>query len=222
MTSHLNQAGARTPILHPTPHLYLAVNYEPRPGIANWVNVLCELTDEGKAISAYLSPLDAMIDAACFSGPGRIYHAICAHEFDPGTFIGDHEGCLAFAVHLAWAAHSGKLIRRPNMAFAACRPAQAMQIQPTGMSRIEFNVARDILETYERIREQAGLFAHLETSRQIVDLSERRKHQIVAQAIQTIPGACDSDTGCNQLAIYDPDFTQWHFVPRSVLGDLDG
>lgn len=221
MTSHFHISGARNTILNPTPYLYLAVNYEPRPGNPNWVNVLCEHTEDGKAISAYLSPLEAMVDAACFSGPGRLYHAICAHEFDPRTFIGDHDGRLAFGLHLAWAAHDGKLIRRPERAFAACRPAQTMLVQPAAMSRIEFHVDTDILETYERIREQAGLFAYGETAKRVVSLDERRKHQMVAQAIQKIPGSCDSDAGCNQLAIYDPEFTQWHFVPRSVLGDLD-
>lgn len=221
MASQSPQPHLQFPILNPRPYLHLAVHYEPRPDCPNWVNVLCEYTDDGKAIAAYLSPLEAMIDAACFSRPGRIYHAVCAHEFDPSIFIRDHHNTLVFALHLAWAAHDGKLIKHPNGAFGACSPTQAMAIAPEGASHIDFPVDPGMLATYEHLREHAGLFAYREAFKHVVDMNERQRHQAVAQALQKVPGTLDADVECDQLAIYDPEFAQWHFVPRSLLDETD-
>jgi len=196
------------------------VSYQPQPDSPNSVDVLCDNTGRGKAIAAYLSPFDAMIDAAQSSRPGRLYHVVPAHEFDPSEFIADHDNQLRLALHLGWAALDQKLILRPRGEPAACSTMQEQHVLAEDLDHIEFNIKKAISDAFDRLREHAGLFTYRETFRDILGWSEQRRHQAVAKAIVSIPGTLSSFTDWNRVALYDPEFEQWHFVSSTLLDDL--
>jgi hypothetical protein len=182
--------------------------------------VLCEHTEDGgKAINAYLSAFDAMLDAAYASTPGTPYHVVPAYKFDPAAFIAAHDDRLVVNVHLAWAAHGQRLILRRKGQLAACSTLQVLAAPAKKMHRIEFAIEKDILDVVDRLHEHAGLFAYREAHEQVWGWGEERRHRAVAKAIQTIPGTVDSEAQCDQLALYDAEFEQWHFLPRALLDD---
>jgi hypothetical protein len=46
---------------------------------------------------------------------------------------------------------------------------------------------------------------------------EERRHRAIAAAIQRIPGTAPAGSECNQIALYDSEFEQWHFVSSKLL-----
>lgn len=182
---------------------------------------MCEHTEEGKAITAYLSPLNAMIDATLMSEPGRIYHAICAHEFDPSVFVRDHENQLKLAIQIGWTATRNGLIERPLGGIASYAFLQSQWIPSSSPSPIELSVDEHILRAHELSHEHAGLFAHAEATRHFLQLDPRKQNQIVTGAIQRIHRSEAANEDWDQLALYDHEMGDWHFVPRTIVDDMD-
>jgi hypothetical protein len=207
--------------LFTTPELYFAVNYAPRPDSPAYAKVLCENTDPGKAIAAYLSPFDAMLDAAYFSEPGKLYHVIPAYLFDPTEFIEEHGGRLIIDLHVGWAAHDGQLLLRRRGQLARYSAVQEQSIPAESMHNIEFAVERKTLDALDRFHEHAGLFAYRETYGHVLTWDEQRRQRAVAKAIQMIPGTVRDLDECKQRALYDPESEQWHFVPSTFPDDQE-
>jgi hypothetical protein len=143
-------------VLFPDPSLYVAINHEPRPDDPDWVNVLCEGSADEKAIRAYLSPFDALLDAAYSSKPGKPYHVVPAYQFVPTAFVDDHNGRLALDIHLGWPACDGALISRRNGSPAAWCAYQERHVDPEEGNNIAFSVDRETLEAIDRLSEHAG------------------------------------------------------------------
>lgn len=200
-----------------TPNLYVSVRYTPQPGQPDAVRISCESTENGDAISTFLSPLDAMIDAVYCTKPGETFHVIPASRFDPGEFIRNCGGMLRIVVHLGWAAHDRKLVLRHRGTPASAAEEASFPVNNT--SRVEITVPQDILAAIDRLHEHAGLFDYREPHGQIMHWDEQRRHQAVAKAIHSIPDTVPSGSECTQIALYDPEGEQWHFVPIALLDD---
>jgi hypothetical protein len=207
--------------LFTTPDLYFAVRYEPQPDCPKYAKVLCENTESGKAIAAFLSPFDALLSAAYFSEPGKIYHVISAHMFDPTEHIDDQGGRLVINVHVGWAAHESQLLLRNRGQLASYHTVQEQSVSPEDMHHIEFVVARETLDDLHHFYELAGLFAYREIFASAITWNEQRRHRAVAKAIQTVPGTVRDVEDCDQLALYDPEGERWHFVPSTLPDDKD-
>jgi len=207
-------------VFFPEPTLYLAVNYQLRPSEPDWANVLCEGSGDSQAIRAFLSPFDAMLEAAYASSPGKPYHVVPAHQYVPSGFLADHNGRLALDIQFGWPAHDGALICRRNGSLAACCKHQEQHVPPERAHHIAVKVDADTLTAIERVHENAGLFAYKEAFSRVIGWAEEHRHRAIATAIQKIPGTVPSGSECNQIALYDPEFEQWHFVPSTLLDDL--
>jgi hypothetical protein len=208
-------------VFFPTPDLYFAVHYEPRPDCKNWVNVLCEGHPEGKAICAFLSPIDAMLEAVCSSKPGKRFEAIPARKFEPSIFIQDHQGRLALDVHLGWPARDGQLIARPSGKPASCAAYHEMQVPPEHASHIVFTLQDDTLTAMDQLFQSAGLFAYKETFATVHNWPRARRDKVVTHAIRKAWPLAPAGTELNQVALFDPEAEQWHFVSTAPLDALD-
>ncbi|WP_224080073.1 hypothetical protein [Cupriavidus laharis] len=67
------------------------------------------------------------------------------------------------------------------------------------------------------MRESAGLFAHEECHSRVLALDERQRMQHVAWAVDSMPGTVPVGCDINQMAMYDFEAAQWHFVPIEVF-----
>ncbi|MGT2459208.1 hypothetical protein ACU4GI_41340 [Cupriavidus basilensis] len=211
-------------VLHTRPALFVLVNYAPREGQPDWCNASCEFLEEGNAdagsaLAVHISPFDALLNAAFVSSPGKPYQVVHAAAFDPRTLIRDSGGKLHINLHCGWAASDGRIVVRRKGALASVCMVQTEEIPPARRDAIDLEVDRSGIARYERLREHAGLFAHADSHCLLETWTEQQRHQAVALAIQRMPGTVSVGAQVNQVALYDPEAAQWHFVPIDVFFD---
>ncbi|QIN63451.1 hypothetical protein SBC1_34900 [Caballeronia sp. SBC1] len=76
-----------------------------------------------------------------------------------------------------------------------------------------FEVDAVMLAEYSQYRELAGLYAWQETAANILSWSERRIDLLAERALGSIELTRGEPKDYKQIALYDPEFEQWHFVP---------
>ena len=79
--------------------------------------VATESDDEGRAVLCFLSPLDALIEAARFSQLGEVYHVMPAAQLGGGLFQDADGRGLVACVHLGGPTRGGRILTRPGGAF---------------------------------------------------------------------------------------------------------
>jgi hypothetical protein len=173
------------------------------------LRVATESDDDGRAILCFLSPLDALIEAARFSQLGQAYHVMPAAQLDCGLFQdADGRGLLA-CVHLGWPTHHGRILTRPGGAFG--RYARTVHIWANDPPWFEVDPAT--LAALDDLHERAGLFAWRETHRAIREWDWARLHEAAGLAIHTAPVMIvDGASTCDGVGLFDPEFGQWHIV----------
>lgn len=77
-------------------------------------------------------------------------------------------------------------------------------------------VDEDSLAAFSRLREFAGLFAWSETITQILQWDAERLTGVVRRALDTIDIEHGDASQVNQIAMFDPEFEQWHFVALNL------
>ncbi|HET6555447.1 MAG TPA: hypothetical protein VFG49_18105 [Dyella sp.] len=77
-----------------------------------------------------------------------------------------------------------------------------------------FEIDEVTFAEFSKLRERAGLFAWQETNAEILNWTDTRLHGAVARLVETVEFAPGDIPDCNQIAMFDPEFGQWHFVPR--------
>lgn len=209
-------------ILHTRPALFVLVNYAPGEGQPNWCNASCEFVEEGNvdagsALAVHISPFDALLNAAFVSSPGKPYHVVHAAAFDPRTLIRDSGGKLHINLHCGWAASDGRIVVRRRGALASICIVQTEEIPEARRDAIDLEIDQHGIAKYERLREHAGLFAHADSHCLPETWTEQQRHHAVALAIQRMPGMVPVEAQINQVALYDPEAAQWHFVPIEIL-----
>lgn len=210
----INHAQKCDHIVHTSRPFWLAIAYAPTRGAPNNANVLCRNIDNGeKAMCAFFSRLDAMIEGVYASKlPTKIYRRIYVDNFDPRNFAADN-GAMKFLFFTGYAASEQRLVIRKNAPILIT----SEQTIHTDFHNLPFDLTVDeaIYEDYLKMRRDAGLFAVEET----LDVINRQWDEDclnveLAQAIARIPDTVvyTEDLKINQVAMYDPEFKQWHFV----------
>jgi hypothetical protein len=172
-----------------------------------------ERTEAGPTTTCYLSPLDAAIEAAYLGKYYRRHRVNFASEFDIGAFLDERGRLLVAAMHMGWPAHEGRLLVHPDGRLGrSCR----LMWQPLGVPP-SFEVDEATLAAYHGYREQAGLFAWAETVREARAWPLTRLHHVATKAVAAMQTqrVADHWKTATQLAAFDPEFGQWHFVPFS-------
>ena len=82
---------------------------------------------------------------------------------------------------------------------------------------IDLKIRADDTAHHRYTREQAGLYAYTETFDRVLALDERSRKQQVGRAIANMPERTTVHAQVNQLAMYDPEAAQWHFIPFEVF-----
>ncbi len=126
----------------------------------------------------------------------------------------DGKGYIA-GIHLGWPACEGRLLTRPSGGLASYARwmhhwTESPALPPT------FEIDQDVLNVLSRVRECAGLFAWAETNATVLQWSSSRLAHVVQRALTSIEVTCGEAAQANQLAMFDPEFEQWHFVARDA------
>ncbi|EEA03316.1 conserved hypothetical protein [Burkholderia sp. H160] len=78
---------------------------------------------------------------------------------------------------------------------------------------LSFEVDEKAFAWLDAIHERAGLYAWRETARAVLSWKADRMAQAAYRALELIEiTGCDASL-CDEVALFDPESEQWHFVP---------
>ncbi len=206
-------------ILHSDRDLYFLCRNEPTPENEKWATVSCESEKFGKAVSAYFSPFDAMVDAIFQSDSRGPYRTVPSTSFDLSNFIADHNNKLTISFQVAWAAHQNSILLRPAGKFAACAISSCSDINED-VCEIHFPIPEMVNKLHERLLDISGIDNWQRSVDEFKSLPQLKRDEVVINAIRTIPGTCSGNNKCNQLALYDLGTEQWRFARYELIEDL--
>jgi hypothetical protein len=146
---------------------------------------------------------------------GKRLSVIDASAINRDAIQSDWENRLHAFVHHAWIGRGGVIPVRPGSEPAAC--GTLTERWPRGRL-IRFKLNSDTLETLDRVHEQAGMFAWRETVRDVAHWDADKRRDTARFALATMPTGVRTETSPEQYALFDPEFRQWHFVPRVMTG----
>ncbi|WP_432260517.1 hypothetical protein [Cupriavidus sp. TMH.W2] len=173
-------------------------------------------TEHGRAITCFLSPFDAMLEAGMRGALGQACQVAPASLLD-GNLFRDADGAGFIAnIHLGWPACDGCLLQTPRGAVGR----YSREMHHWAREALGFEADAVTLAEFAKLREAAGLFAWQETNREILMWDATRLTTALERAAEAIAFTPGDIADCNQIAMFDPEFGQWHFVPKpSQLDD---
>lgn len=194
--------------------LYVLVRHG--AGAAAPQQVLCEPVASGDAAGTdamvlYFSPLEASIDALWQDLPPERYQVVPVSAFSPDDLLRRYHGRLPVCLHLAWGAQDGRLAVRAQGGPVRISSASVGQVSAM-TDTIPLAIGHADLAGYARLWECAGLFAHAETHARLLALSPEECHRHAGRALMRLPGQAPPGQPINQLALYDAESAQWHFI----------
>jgi len=168
-----------------------------------------ERTPDHEAILCFLSPVDAMMEGILRAKPGLRYKVQPAAQVAQHYFLTlDH--CLTLTLHLAWLASDGRVLVRGS--GAPCRLFRALRKDASQGMPVRFEVDADSLDEADYLYERAGLLAWEEMHRD----HHRDEQTAIAgiRAARVTPKPAGLEGSRADLALFDPESRQWHFLPQ--------
>lgn len=173
--------------------------------------IVTEKTACGRAILCSLSPVDALIEVLRFSKIGQRFDVMPAQMVPQDAFRdADGHGLIA-EVHLGWPVVGGRLLLRPGGALGG----YSRMMHHWAHEPLQFEFDALALAEVTRLHERAGLYAWREALDHVRGWNPRRLVCVVAHALASIELSRHSEGQAGQVALFDPEAEQWHFVPRS-------
>jgi hypothetical protein len=134
---------------------------------------------------------------------------VAASDVEKDLFCDRDEKGLVADIYVGWPACDNRILTRPS--GASGRSSTVMHHWAVYPPR--FEVDDLMLAEYSRCRELAGLYAWRETATKILSWSEARRYAVAERALASIEVRDGKPRDCGQIAMYDPEFEEWHFVP---------
>jgi hypothetical protein len=202
------QSDEARPYFSDFPLLVLA-----RPLDGGGFDVLGDITSDGETLGCYANPITALVDAEQLARAGRSGFGYGdAGSLDRHLFRSRDGKNLVADIRVGWPVHRRKIILRPGLGFASVtkRLRQRLPVDGTCPS---FEMDEDAFAWLDAIHERAGLYAWRETARAVHSWTADRVTQAACRALESIEvTVCDASL-CEEVALFDPESEQWHFVP---------
>ncbi|SIO72623.1 hypothetical protein SAMN05444172_9087 [Burkholderia sp. GAS332] len=186
---------------------------ERRPGR---LAIATENTPRGRAVLCFLSPFDALIEVGHFTRLGQVCHTVSASEIGHKRFLRASRHELIACLHLGWLARDGRILARPGIEPRRYIRTLHQEIRIP----LSLEVGEESIRALDRLHEAAGLFAWRETIGAFRNWGERNVAEVVDYALRSMMLTLEFPSSCNQLALFDPEFAQWHFVPIADAADI--
>lgn len=186
-----------------------------RPREDGLLDIAASITEGGRAIACYLSFVHALIDVAYRSSQGAHYLVREACTVDPGVFANAQGPGLIAQLRLAWPANNRKVVLAQDGNSATC--ARLLFQGRIAGSPLRFEVDDESMGYIDRLYERAGLFAWRETRDEVSRWNLARQKRMLERALVSMEVTQARLEDCREVALFDPEFGQWHFVPYAGL-----
>jgi hypothetical protein len=181
-----------------------------RPRADGLLDTAASMTASGRAVVCHLSFLHALIDVAYRSSQGTQYFVHEANSVDPEVFVNAEGSGLIAQLRLAWPAKNRKVVLAQGGNTATC--ARLLRHSASAGLPARFEVDEEAMGQIDRLHERAGLFAWRDTYREVPQWSFERQKLTLECALKSMETVEASLTECQEAALFDPEFGQWHFV----------
>lgn len=202
------QSGEARPYFSDFPLLVLA-----RPLDNGRFDVSGDVTRDGETLGCYVNSVTALVDATQMARAGRPgFGCGDAGTFDRHLFRSRDGKSLVADIRVGWPVRRRKIILRPGLGFASVTKRLRQCLQDGGMP-LSFEVNEKTFAWLDAIHERAGLYAWRETARAVHSWTADRVAEVACRALESIEVTVCDATLCDEVALFDPESEQWHFVP---------
>lgn len=203
------------------PPVYVVV----APQLPERTCVVYDRTPTGPVMRGFFSLFDADLAACRMGRTGGRFYGQRTSLIDPSLFRAPEGAGFALNLHVGWAARDHQvLLGLGGEPMSDCRPLFVHDRATT------FEVDDCTMKRLDAIYEAAGLFAWRETLDELENWDDGQLKWAHARVRRPLFeggrctlhewGAFDHGGGCrearDQLALFNPETGQWHFVPRNV------
>ncbi|EDZ97649.1 conserved hypothetical protein [Burkholderia sp. H160] len=184
-----------------------------RPLDGGGFDVSSDMTGDGETLGCYVNSVVALVDATQMARAGRPgFGCGDAGTFDRHLFRSRDGKNLVADIRVGWPVYRRKIILRPGLGFASVTKRLRQRLPDGGMP-LSFEVDENAFAWLDGIHERAGLYAWRETARAVLSWKADRVAQAACRALKLIEiTVCDASL-CDEVALFDPESEQWHFVP---------
>lgn len=181
-----------------------------RPAEGGILAPVSDATPYGAAVRCYLGVFDALIDAmALFLQTDTIYEALRVSDAGWEAVV-DGDKQKPVVIHIGWRAKDYRLLQQPDGRFAEVGYFQ--HARPAGP---KLGVEIWAFARRQQMFEAAGLYAWREFNKAVAARSDR---SVATHALDAVRCAdrdiCTDVTEYNQVAMFDVEACEWHFVSR--------
>lgn len=179
----------------------------------------------GQLMQVFMSPIDALIAGAFRTKPGLRYNVAWAGAVGCKRFLAA-DGSAVAALHVSWLAHAGQLLLRPDGIPCSC--SRVIRSAASGGDEPEkFEVDARSHAELDGVYEKAGLYAWRDTAVRCTEWiwsEPGRRDTLVEKAVRAASARARAGVGQEryELALFDPEFEQWHFTPVPVDAAIEG
>ena len=166
----------------------------------------------------YLRGFDALIDTLALLGQTGVTHQATPVSSLEREFLVDGVTQKPIVVHLGWRAKDNRVLQRPNGRLAGIG-----HLQPPRPEASDIAIEAQALATMQRLFESAGMYAWHD---EYAVLASRSKMRMLGHALKAL---CDANPDIradvddyDQIAMFDSEACEWHFIPRDALLSLTG
>ncbi len=166
----------------------------------------------------YLRGFDALIDTLALYGQTGETHQATPVSSIAREFLVDGVTQKPIVVHLGWRAKGYRVLQRPGGRLAGIG-----HLQPARPEATDIAIEAQALATMQRLFESAGMYAWRDEH---LVIASRSKVLMLGHALEALCKAnldirADVDD-YDQIAMFDSEACEWHFVPRDSLFSLLG
>ncbi|MBB5409320.1 hypothetical protein HDG34_003261 [Paraburkholderia sp. HC6.4b] len=176
-------------------------------------DVSCEAGEDGPSVACYTNPVTAVIDATQYARarePG--YAPRLAGSLERALFYRADCRCLMTDVRIGWPVLNRRIILRTDRTLSSVSRHIRVPVLH-GEAPDSFELDEAGLQWLDDIHERAGLFAWRETARAVASWPPDRVAQAANRALRSIEVTVCDPALCDEVALFDPETGQWHFVP---------
>ncbi|CAG9220688.1 hypothetical protein [Burkholderia vietnamiensis] len=178
------------------------------------MEMLCQKARGGRLISAYLSPLDAVMGSRGLLD-GDHFWPIELQHVDTRTFM-EQNGSLNIAINYAYAAKGNRLVvderGYPLMLYAG----ESFNVPVEQREHFSIAFSSSLVEDIEQAYKRVGLPQFVATLDAMREWSHEQIADAVEEATSRMPPTVSlhdvGDDEMNQGAIYDPESGDWMFA----------